>query len=141
MSSSTHTSSSRNATTTISVAELKRLETKAKAGWASYYSVLERYHRLSAYNANFQERNREFRQNLNNHNLDMEALDITYLKNQFIEMYDELKKFTECPCCFENLNKENTKLTNCGHLFCITCFDRVDNCPICRKKLYKPRTP
>ena len=71
----------------------------------------------------------------------METLDITYLKNQFIEMYDELKKFTECPVCFENLNKENTKLTNCGHLFCITCFDRVDNCPICRKKLYKPRTP
>jgi len=125
----------RTPTTTISVAELKRLETKAKAGWASYYSQLERYHRLSSYYRGFQERNREFRQNL-----DKEALDITYLKNQFIEMYDELKKFTECPVCFENLNKENTKLTNCGHLFCLDCFDKVDSCPICRKKLYKPRT-
>jgi hypothetical protein len=83
-------SSNTQRTTTISVAELKRLETKAKAGWASYYSQLASYHRLSAYYANFQERNREFRQNLYNHNLDMETLDITYLKNQFIQTKNSL---------------------------------------------------
>jgi len=129
----------RNATTTISVAELKRLETKAKAGWASYYSVLNRLHSLSAYTDALQVRNREMVERLRNSTTPSNEEELQYIKTQFLEMYDELKKFSECPCCFENLNKENTKLTNCGHLFCITCFERVDNCPICRKKLYKPR--
>jgi hypothetical protein len=121
---------------TISSTEKKRLETKAKAGWASYYALLNRFDDLSDYVYHQQERNRELRLKLNNPDND---IDIKYLKDQFIEMYDKLKDYSECPVCFETITKNTAKLGNCGHLVCLTCFEKLTDCPICRKKYYKPR--
>ena len=38
----------------------------------------------------------------------------------------------ECPICMDRSCEVNTV---CGHLLCIECFSRVDNCPFCRAQL------
>jgi hypothetical protein len=125
-----------NNTLTITATEKKRLETKSKAGWASYYALLNRFDNLSDYVGNLSNRNIELRDKLKNGG----DIDVEYLKTQFMEMYDKLKEYSECPVCFETITKDTAKLGNCGHLVCMDCFDKLDNCPICRKKYYKPRT-
>ena len=43
----------------------------------------------------------------------------------------------KCPICLDVLNdRTNTKLTNCGHLFCMSCYDKLVEkkmceCPVC----------
>ena len=66
-------------------------------------------------------------------------LDITFLKNQFIEMYDKLKQYSECPVCYETLTKSNIEVPKCGHLICKSCVEKIKRsstpvCPNCRKK-------
>lgn len=117
--------------------QLKALERKSKAGWACYYSIKGRYDDLCDYTSSLKQRNRELYDKIKSGE---NGIDVEYLKSQFIEMYDKLKDYTDCPICLETISKENAKLTNCGHLFCITCYDKIDDCAICRKKLYKPRT-
>lgn len=45
----------------------------------------------------------------------------------------------QCPVCLENLQKQSTFSTMCGHLFCEPCIRRAiaehKKCPICKKKL------
>ena len=120
---------------TISSTEKKRLETKAKAGWASFYAMKNRYDSLGDYVDEIKTRNNELVKQLRDGN----DVDVSYLKSQFLDMYDRLKLETECPICFETLGKDNAKLTNCGHLHCRDCEAKLDNCSICRKKIYKPK--
>lgn len=61
----------------------------------------------------------------------------SHIKNEMIEMYEDLKKKIECPICFENMNKENLYITKCGHKICKECYKQVDKCPICRANIYK----
>lgn len=118
-------------------AQRKALERKSKTGWAFYYSMKDNRDNLAEFVDSLRQRNTELRKKLNDVDLEMNTLDITYLKNQFIEMYDKLKEYTECPVCFETITKHNGKLANCGHLHCVTCYEKLDNCSICRKKFYK----
>ena len=52
------------------------------------------------------------------------------------EMSDELKdnkqmkKYVECPICLEIIG-DRLKITNCGHKYCETCYDKLDSCAIC----------
>lgn len=124
---------------TLTDYEFKALERKAKAGWASFYAMKNRYDSLGDYVREIKTRNIELVKKLREGDYEMNTLDITYLKSQFLEMYDRLKLETECPICFETLGKDNAKLTNCGHLHCRVCEEKLDNCSICRKKLYKPK--
>jgi hypothetical protein len=67
-------------------------------------------------------------------------VDMTHLKNQFIELYDKVNSQIDCPVCFEVLTKEILEVPNCGHLICKGCKDKIKEkdslCPCCRKKYY-----
>jgi predicted RecB family nuclease len=67
-----------------------------------------------------------------------EEVDIQFLKQQFIEMYDLIKKNNECPVCMEVMTKDNLDVPYCGHLICKGCKETIKGqnnlCPTCRKK-------
>jgi aminopeptidase N len=69
-----------------------------------------------------------------------EDVDITYLKSQFIELYDKVNDKLECPVCFEILTKDKIEVPNCGHLICKVCKETICKssckCPICKKKYF-----
>ena len=40
----------------------------------------------------------------------------------------------ECPVCLEDLdNKHSIKCGQCKGLICLSCFKKMDKCPLCRK--------
>ena len=63
----------------------------------------------------------------------------THFKNEFMEMSEALKKKIECPICYENLDKDSVKITNCGHKYCKDCYNKLsattNECALCRKIL------
>lgn len=130
---------SSNQQITMTRGEKFKLEQKAKQGWRCFFIMRDEVDGLNDYIRNFQDRNRIMRQNLNDPNYEMDTLDITYLQNQFKEMYDKLKEYSECPVCYETLTKDNMEVPKCGHLICKGCVERIKatatpNCPNCRKK-------
>lgn len=63
-----------------------------------------------------------------------------HLCDEFAAMAMALKKKIECPICLEVIQTEPNgvlKITNCGHKYCEPCYDQIDKCAICRKKIYK----
>ena len=46
-------------------------------------------------------------------------------------------KRIECPICLDVIETGKLKLTNCGHIFCQECYDRIDVCALCRQNLNK----
>ncbi len=62
-----------------------------------------------------------------------------FLKNELVEMYDKLKKEIACPICFTELKSDEIKFSSCGHKFCGECLSKLDNCAICRKKIYRKK--
>jgi hypothetical protein len=127
-----------NTTTALTTANVKRLEQKAKAGWKCFFMMRDDYCELNEHYGNLLQRNRAMVQILKaNPSAD---IDITFLKTQFIEMYDMIKKNSECPVCFETITKENIEVPSCGHLICKGCKENVmkndKKCPCCRKVFY-----
>lgn len=108
------------------------LERKAKKGWRMFYTMVERNEVLSRQMV----AQRELVDRIKNE----QDIDLTYLKSQFVELYDKVHSQIECPSCFELLTKENLDVPNCGHLLCKTCKNKICEtncqCPICRKKFY-----
>ena len=41
----------------------------------------------------------------------------------------------ECPICLNAIEIGKSKITNCGHEFCVDCYDRIEECSICREKI------
>jgi len=115
--------------------KIKTLENKSKAGWKMYFDLKQEHQELIEYMCYLRRRNIDLANKIHRE----EPTDINHLKTQFIEMYDELKKKTECPICLEDITKENIKITNCGHIFCKTCELKLSNCAVCRKKIYRAR--
>jgi hypothetical protein len=100
--------------------EKYKLEAKAKAGWRAFYNLRDSLSELSL-----------FRNNINK--TCMESNDIVFLKKQFIELYNKVGEFTDCPICFETLTNDNMDVPNCGHLLCKECRSKIDKCPLCKK--------
>lgn len=63
----------------------------------------------------------------------------THLIEEMKELYNLLKKEIECPICLEVINNDTLKITNCGHKYCMNCYDRIQECSICRKKIFKKK--
>lgn len=120
----------------MSNSEKKRLEHKAKVGWAAYYALERDMNEIHECYARMSLRNCELVKALRQEQ-EVDDEKYNHLKKEFLEMYDVLKKFTECPVCYEILTKDTAKLGNCGHIVCRDCYEKLDNCPICRKKYYK----
>jgi len=59
------------------------------------------------------------------------------LVNELKEAMVVLKKEIECPICYETLNTETIKFAPCGHKYCKTCYEKIDTCAVCRRKLPK----
>lgn len=61
-----------------------------------------------------------------------------FVINELRDLYEKTKKQIECPICFKELKiKEDIKFSNCGHKFCEVCLSKIENCAICRKKIYR----
>jgi len=116
--------------------ELKSLEMKAKAGWKMYFLMKEQIDDLSEFFEIEREKYKTIIQSIKND----EDVDITYLKSQFIELYDKVNDKLECPVCFEILTKDKIEVPNCGHLICKVCKETICKssckCPICKKKYF-----
>ena len=111
------------------------LERKAKQGWRQFFILRDNFDELAEYVGDLAKRNFEMRKQLEKG----EDIDINYLKSQFIDMYDKLKHYTECPVCYELLTKENIEVSKCGHTICKTCYETIKAtstpvCPTCRAK-------
>ena len=122
----------------LSVAEQRRLIIKSKQGWKAFFLMRDEYFDLQDWIGEIQHKNSVLRQQLKNN----ENVDIEYLKKTFIEMYDKLKEYSECPICFETLTKDNIEVPNCGHILCKGCKENIKkadskcSCPVCRKPMY-----
>jgi hypothetical protein len=116
---------------------------KSKAGWRKYFLLEDEYLELLEKQYDVIHENQELIERLRKAPLDgrnpSEEIDMSYLKSQFIEMYDSVKKDGECPICFAKITKENIVVPSCGHIICKTCKDEIklkdDKCPSCRKKI------
>ena len=113
------------------------LERKAKAGWRCFFQVRDELSDMNESVFALVNKNLTLMKQLK----EDKEIDINYLKSQFIEMYDLIKKNSECPVCYETLTKENMDVPSCGHLICKGCKENCiknDNkkCPICRKVYY-----
>tara|TARA_R100000951_G_scaffold115995_1_gene126048 strand:+ start:750 stop:1112 length:363 start_codon:yes stop_codon:yes gene_type:complete len=116
--------------------KIKALERKAKMGWASYYRLQEEHHsQISGLSTIICMLNLKINESDN----DEKEHIPDFLKNELVEMYDKLKKEIECPICFTELKSDEIKFSSCGHKFCGECLSKLDNCAICRKKIYRKK--
>ncbi len=110
------------------------LELKSKGGWRAFYLMRDNYNNICDRFMDMASVNNKLRQAIKNH----EDINIEHLKAQFVELYDSLKKYSECPVCYELLTKDVLDVPNCGHLICKPCKDKICEgnclCPICKKK-------
>lgn len=106
--------------------QIQRLK-KAKAfAWAKYYEALNEAHHndIAHYNTVT-----EF---VLSGDLELPK----HMVDEYAELCKELHKKIECPICFDII-EEDLKITGCGHKYCSTCFERIDTCAICRRKIKK----
>ena len=105
--------------------ENKKLTNSKKYAWGKYYGLL---------NENLENQTTRFIQ-MNNF---IEYIP-THIKDEYIKMVEELKKEIECPVCLTIIDKDELKISNCGHKYCKNCYDELVNrenkCCLCRKKL------
>lgn len=114
--------------------EINQLKRKAKMGWACYYQAEERHQR-------------EILDLLSNLSILQDGLDKIkktseevipdFITNEIKELYKETKKSIECPICYDIIEVDNLKISNCGHKYCKDCFSKINDCAICRKKIYR----
>jgi len=115
------------------------LENKAKVGWRHFYMMRDDYDELAVFFSAERQHNRELIESIKNGG----AVDIEFLKKQFLELYDKVGDLTDCPVCMETMTKENSDVPQCGHMICKGCKDTIcqsakKECPICKKKYYVP---
>ena len=110
------------------------LELKSKAGWRAYYLMRDNFDNMCEQFHTTATINNKLRSAIMN----QEDINIDHLKSQFVELYGSLKKYSECPVCYEVLTKEILEVPKCVHLICRGCKDTICEsnslCPICKKK-------
>lgn len=109
------------------------LEQSKKQGWWNYYQLLEKYEKELEEKKKF---NDEMK--LVNSELKLPEFIILLMNNN--------KKQLECPICYiehDIKEKDNYKITVCGHMFCNGCLNNWikdnDTCPSCRGKIVRKR--
>lgn len=105
--------------------KVRSLEKSKKFAWGKYYGAV----------------NNQLTQNTTQYNRMNEFVEVipTHIKDDYIKMLEELRKEIECPICYDIINIDDLQLSNCGHKFCKTCYDRLlrysNKCAICKKRL------
>jgi hypothetical protein len=84
--------------------QLRSMEARMKKGWRAYYCQRE-YNDALAYTLN--EERRRMAMSINDGS---EEIDISHLKHLFLELYDKVKEFVECPICMHQVSDRNTPI-------------------------------
>ena len=105
--------------------QLRYAKKQTAYAWAKYYQQLSINHEHSI-----------TQYNLNHKMVGIEELP-QHLVDEIAELNIELKKDISCPICFDIIEKDVLKITGCGHKYCKDCFEKIDKCSICRKKINK----
>lgn len=56
------------------------------------------------------------------------------IKNMIYELYNTSSINYECIICFDNIKKNKLKITDCGHYYCIKCYNILSECSNCKRK-------
>ncbi len=97
---------------------------KAKAGWASYYSVRQELDKLI-------------------YAIRKDGESECTIPTHVAELYKKIitertDNESECPICYEKMTFEESELTTCGHIFHKSCLKSAlemnKSCPMCRHK-------
>ena len=120
-------------TVQISQKELAKLRLKAKSGWRKYFVLRDEYESLCDFVNEVRQKSEEMIQRSE------QKSDCTYLKTQYVEMYEKLREYTDCPVCLQTLRAQNIHVPLCGHILCVSCHEKIKStenepkCPKCRK--------
>ena len=98
---------------------------KQKAfAWAKYYEAILETHtgNVAHYNT------------INNVVEEVSELPV-HMVEEYKQMLKDLHREIECPICMEIINE--LKITYCGHKYCNKCFEKIDECAMCRRKIKK----
>jgi late competence protein required for DNA uptake (superfamily II DNA/RNA helicase) len=115
---------------TITNKEYNNLIKKSKAGWASFYRS----------EADAHQRDILYLEAIHDLKLKLEGTETefpSFVANELRDLMISLKKQIECPICMDELNAKDIKFSSCGHKYCQTCLSKLDECAVCRKKIYK----
>ena len=115
--------------------KVKALEKKSKVGWAKYYKSEQASHILMTHHMEKMKEMEEKMKEQNIYNNDIWNIP-EFVKNEMKDMIKELKKEIECPICLTELKSDEIKFSSCGHKYCASCLAKIDECAICRKKIY-----
>ena len=108
--------------------QITTLEKKSKVGWALFYQSSEDYHELFL---EYHRRVKELEDKIKDESVPQ------FIIEEIKELYKDLNKSLECPICFETLETKDIKFSSCGHKYCNTCLKKLNECAICRRKIYK----
>tara|TARA_R110000823_G_scaffold300464_2_gene421289 strand:- start:1017 stop:1373 length:357 start_codon:yes stop_codon:yes gene_type:complete len=114
--------------------QINRLNKKSKVGWAKYYQAESRHHSEMGELLNII---MGLEQKITQ-GVDKEIIP-DFVKNEIIELKSQLKQKVECPICLDQLEPANIKFSSCGHKYCETCLSKINDCAICRKKIYRKK--
>lgn len=121
---------------TITKREKCNLERKAKTGWAVYFKHEDENHQLHFENYQLMKKLNELtKSNENTNNQDLPS----NLVDEIRELYDVMKRKIECPICYEEMSSKDFIISscNCKTKYCKTCYDKLNECAICKFKYKK----
>mgnify|MGYP003653623900 CR=1 FL=1 len=121
--------------TTAREKELKYLKQKSKVGWACFFNAQNENHRL---NEKYMDALRTLQNGIEGRDKKHYEKDHIpeFIKNEIKGLIEELKKSVECPICYEELKSDEIQFSGCGHKYCGECLKKLDNCAVCRRKIY-----
>lgn len=117
---------------------IKKLEKKAKVGWASFFRCQNDNHEI---HIKYMNKINALQDNINDFSTKKNAPRIpVYILNELVELYDIAKKEVECPICLEIIPTDKIKFSSCGHKYCEVCLNTLKSqnpkCAICRRRIY-----
>ena len=114
---------------TITSREYNNLVSKSKTGWAAFYAECRDSHQRDLLYMNAI------------HDLRLKMEEETgipeFIENELRDLMISLKKQIECPICYDELDAKDIKFSSCGHKYCGECLSKIDDCAVCRKKIYR----
>jgi len=117
---------------TITNKEYNNLIKKSKAGWASFYRA----------EADAHQRDILYLEAIHDLKLKLEETETefpAFVANELRDLMISLKKQIECPICMDELHAKDIKFSSCGHKYCQECLSKLDECAVCRKKIFKKK--
>ena len=114
---------------TLSANQYNALVKKSKVGWAKYYTAEARAHQK---NIDLKEQIEKLKNQIKGEDEGIPE----FMKNEITDLLKELKKDIECPICYEDLKSDEIKFSSCGHKYCQDCLSKINECAICRKKIF-----